>query len=135
MTHLVASIILDTARSCVMQGVFLTQRMVSSILTVLSWGGSIRPEGFRPSILLLTVIIVAVAIVVVVVLVVVAAIIGIVAVVVGVPSIIKLSFVIIGGLVGLFYSNRLGVCIPLGQGVIVRSNQRMRPTAPSVLLK
>nr|GEY73190.1 hypothetical protein [Tanacetum cinerariifolium] len=68
MTHLVASITLDSARSCVMQCAFLTQRTVSSIPTVLSWGGSIRPEGFRPSILLLTVIIVTVAIVVAVVL-------------------------------------------------------------------
>ncbi|GKE87195.1 hypothetical protein Tco_1564670 [Tanacetum coccineum] len=62
------------------------------------WGGSIRPEGFLSSILLLAVIIVAVAIVVVVVLVVVDAIIGVVVVVSGVPSIIKLSFVIIGSL-------------------------------------
>nr|GEZ00784.1 hypothetical protein [Tanacetum cinerariifolium] len=63
---------------------------VSSIPTILSWGGTIRPEGSRPSILLLTVII-TVAIVVAVVLVIV----GIfVIVVVGAPSIIKLAFVI-----------------------------------------
>nr|GEW96471.1 hypothetical protein [Tanacetum cinerariifolium] len=93
MTHLVASITLDSARSCVMQGAFLTQGMVSSIPSVLSSAGSIRPKGFRPSILLLTVIIVTVAIVVVVVLVIVDTIIGIV-VVVGAPSIIKLAFVI-----------------------------------------
>nr|GEV57122.1 hypothetical protein [Tanacetum cinerariifolium] len=95
MTHLVASITLDSARSCVMQSAFLTQGTVSSIPTVLSWGGSIRPKGIRPSILPLTVIIVAVAIVVAIVLVVVAVIIGII-VLVGVPSIIKLSFVITG---------------------------------------
>nr|GEU94030.1 nuclear/nucleolar GTPase 2 [Tanacetum cinerariifolium] len=42
--HLVASIKLDSARPYVMQGAFLTQGMVSSIPTVLGWGGSIRPE-------------------------------------------------------------------------------------------
>nr|GEY73201.1 hypothetical protein [Tanacetum cinerariifolium] len=98
MTHLVASITLDSARSCVMQCAFLTQRTVSSIPTVLSWGGSIRPEGFRPSILLLTVIIVTVAIVVAVVLVIIDTIIMIVVFVVIVPSIIKFSFVITGSL-------------------------------------
>ncbi|GJV64708.1 hypothetical protein Tco_1475536 [Tanacetum coccineum] len=36
MTHLDASITLDSARSCVMQGAFLTQGTVSSIPTVLS---------------------------------------------------------------------------------------------------
>nr|GEY30536.1 hypothetical protein [Tanacetum cinerariifolium] len=86
------------ARSYVMQSTFLTQGTVSSTPIVFSWGGSIGPEGFWPSILLLTVIIVVVAIVVAVILVVVAAIIGIVVVVVGVPSIIKLSFVITGSL-------------------------------------
>ncbi|GJZ47760.1 hypothetical protein Tco_0601592 [Tanacetum coccineum] len=77
---------------------FLTQRKAFSIPTVFSWGGSIRPEGFLSSILLLAVIIVAVAIVVAVVLVAVDAIIGVVVVVSGVPSIIKLSFVIIDSL-------------------------------------
>ncbi|GKD85876.1 hypothetical protein Tco_1357030 [Tanacetum coccineum] len=94
MTHPVASLTLDSARSCVMQSAFLTQRNASSIPTIFSWGGSIRPEGFLSLILLLAVIIVAVAMVV---LVVVDAIIGVV-VVVSVPSIIKLSFVIIGSL-------------------------------------
>nr|GEX97083.1 hypothetical protein [Tanacetum cinerariifolium] len=98
MTYPFASLKLDIPRSCVMQSAFLTQGMVSSIPIVFSWGGSISPECFRPSVLLLTIIIVAVAIVVAVVLVVVAVIIGIVVVVVGVPSIIKLSFVIIGSL-------------------------------------
>ncbi|GKD16575.1 hypothetical protein Tco_1205733, partial [Tanacetum coccineum] len=56
----------------------------SSIPTVFSWGGSIRPEGFLSSILLFAIIIVAVAMVV---LVVVDAIIGVVVVVSGVPSI------------------------------------------------
>ncbi|GJX44763.1 reverse transcriptase domain-containing protein [Tanacetum coccineum] len=71
MTHLVASLTLDNARSCVMQGAFLTQGKASSIPTVFSWGDSISPNGFLPSILLLLVIIVAVAIVVTVILVVV----------------------------------------------------------------
>nr|GEU84839.1 hypothetical protein [Tanacetum cinerariifolium] len=71
---------------------------VSSVPTIRSWGGSIGPEGFRPSILLLTVNIVTVAIVVAVVLVIVDTIIGIVVVVVGAPSIIKHAFVITGSL-------------------------------------
>ncbi|GKG40550.1 hypothetical protein Tco_0467327, partial [Tanacetum coccineum] len=88
MTYSDASPTLDGARSCVMQSAFLTQRKASSIPTVFSWGGSIRPEGSLSFILLLAVIIVVVAMVV---LVVVVAIIGIVVVVSGVPSIIKLS--------------------------------------------
>ncbi|GKE72183.1 hypothetical protein Tco_1534224, partial [Tanacetum coccineum] len=92
MTHPVASITLNSARSCVMQSAFLTQRKASSIPIVFSWSGSIRPEGFLSFILLLAVIIV---VVVMVVLIVVNAIIGVVVVVSGVPSIIKLSFVII----------------------------------------
>ncbi|GKB72517.1 hypothetical protein Tco_0933929 [Tanacetum coccineum] len=89
MTHFVASLTLDSARSCVMQGAFLTQGMASSIPFVFSWGDSISPNGFLPSILLLLVIIVAVVIIVTVILV----------VVVGEgSSIIKLSFVIIGSL-------------------------------------
>ncbi|GKD11765.1 hypothetical protein Tco_1196172 [Tanacetum coccineum] len=92
MTHPVASLTLDSARSCVMQSAFLTQRKASSIPTIFSWGGSIRPEGFLSFILLLAVIIVAV---VMVVLIVVDAIIGVVVAVSGVPSIIKLLFMII----------------------------------------
>nr|GEX43833.1 hypothetical protein [Tanacetum cinerariifolium] len=64
MTYLVADSTLNSTRSCVMQGEFPTQGKVSSIPTVFCWGGSIRPEGFWPSILLLTIINVAVAIVV-----------------------------------------------------------------------
>ncbi|GKE73256.1 hypothetical protein Tco_1535297, partial [Tanacetum coccineum] len=68
-------------------GAFLTQGKASSIPTIFSWGGSISPDSFFPSILLLFVIIVAISIVVTVVLV----------VVVGEgSSIIKLLFVIIG---------------------------------------
>ncbi|GKC25221.1 hypothetical protein Tco_1027371, partial [Tanacetum coccineum] len=70
MTHLVASLTLDSARSYMMQGTFLTQGNASSIPTIFSWGGSISPESFLPSILLLLVIIVAVVIVVAVILVV-----------------------------------------------------------------
>nr|GEX89730.1 reverse transcriptase domain-containing protein [Tanacetum cinerariifolium] len=58
--HLVANITLDSARSCVMHGAFLTQGAAFSIPTVLSWGGSIRPKGFLCSVLLRLVIIVAV---------------------------------------------------------------------------
>ncbi|GKG28571.1 hypothetical protein Tco_0415936, partial [Tanacetum coccineum] len=65
MTHLVASLTLDSTRSCVMQGAFLTQGKASNIPTVFSWGGSRSPDSFLPSILLLLVIIVAVVIVVV----------------------------------------------------------------------
>ncbi|GJW20342.1 putative ribonuclease H-like domain-containing protein, partial [Tanacetum coccineum] len=83
------------------QSVFLTQRKASSIPTVFSWGGSIRPEGFLSFIMLLAVITVAVAMVV---LVVVDAIIGVVVVVSGVPLIIQLSFVIVGSL------NRIVLC-------------------------
>ncbi|GKE38466.1 hypothetical protein Tco_1461871 [Tanacetum coccineum] len=71
MTHLVASLTLDSERSCVMQGEFLTQGKASSIPTIFSCGDSISPDGFLPSIMLLLVIIVAVAIVVTVILVVV----------------------------------------------------------------
>ncbi|GKB45335.1 hypothetical protein Tco_0896088 [Tanacetum coccineum] len=60
MAHLVASIILDSARSYVMQSAFLTQRTVSSIPIIFSWGGSISPKGFLSSILLWLVIIVMV---------------------------------------------------------------------------
>nr|GEW40538.1 hypothetical protein [Tanacetum cinerariifolium] len=90
-----------------MQGAFLTQRTVFGIPTVLCWGGSIGPEGFRPSILLLTINIIMVAIVVVVVLVIVDTIIGIV--VVRAPSIIKLAFVITGVSLGLVFLLRLSV--------------------------
>nr|GEU47883.1 zf-CCHC domain-containing protein/UBN2 domain-containing protein [Tanacetum cinerariifolium] len=66
MTHLVASITLESIRSCVMQGAFLTQGMVSSIPTVLSWGGSIRLDSFLSFNLLLAVIVVAVVAIVLV---------------------------------------------------------------------
>ncbi|GJX22917.1 hypothetical protein Tco_0227362 [Tanacetum coccineum] len=71
MTHLVASLTLNSARSYMMQGAFLTQGKASSIPNVFSWGDSISPEGFLSSILLLVVIIVAVVIIVILVVVVV----------------------------------------------------------------
>ncbi|GJY34982.1 hypothetical protein Tco_0420360, partial [Tanacetum coccineum] len=135
MAYFVTILTPDSARSCVMQCTLPTQGMRSIISTV-----SISPEGFLPSILLLVVIIVTVVIVVVTVIlvVVVVAIIGVVIVVtiigvvvvvmiigvvgvVVVSSIIKLSFVIIGYLVSLLYSNRFGIGIPLGQGILGES--------------
>ncbi|GKB62942.1 hypothetical protein Tco_0919128 [Tanacetum coccineum] len=91
LTYPFASLTVDSARSYVMQGAPFTKRSISSIPI----GGSISPEGFLPSILLMefmvTLVIVAVILVVVVVV-----IFGVVIVVDGVSSIIKLSFMIIG---------------------------------------
>ncbi|GJT18341.1 hypothetical protein Tco_0877047 [Tanacetum coccineum] len=81
MTYLVASLTPDSARSYVMQGASFTQGTVSTIPFV----GSISPEGFLPPILLLVVIIATVVVTVVV-----------VVAVGGVPSILKLSFMVIG---------------------------------------
>ncbi|GJW33856.1 hypothetical protein Tco_0053888 [Tanacetum coccineum] len=119
MTYLVASSTLDSARSHVMQGASFTQGTVFSIPI----GGNISPGGFLPSILLVVILVMVVLVVIVVVIVgvvivvaiievvleiiiiveitnigivVVVRIIGIVVVVSGVPSIIKLSFVING---------------------------------------
>ncbi|GJX85702.1 hypothetical protein Tco_0336476 [Tanacetum coccineum] len=82
MAHLVTSITLNSARSCVMQSAFLTQGTVSNIPIVFSWSDSIRPEGFLSSVLLWLVIIVAVVGV------------GVTVVVVESSSVVKLSFVI-----------------------------------------
>ncbi|GKB31888.1 hypothetical protein Tco_0871289 [Tanacetum coccineum] len=60
MAHLVTSITLNSARSCMMQSAFLTQGTVSSISIIFSWGGNINPEGFLSSVLLWLMIIVAV---------------------------------------------------------------------------
>ncbi|GKF38746.1 hypothetical protein Tco_0118807, partial [Tanacetum coccineum] len=84
MAHLIASITLDSARSCVMQSAFLTQRKDSRIPTILSWNGSISPEGFLSSVLLWLVFIVVVVGVDV----------TVVVVVVESSSVVKLSFVI-----------------------------------------
>nr|GEY73764.1 hypothetical protein [Tanacetum cinerariifolium] len=137
MAYFVAILTPDNAWSCVMQCTFPTEGVRSIISMV-----SISLEGFLPSILLLVVIIVAVVIVaVILVVVVIDAIVGVVIVVAsigvvvivmiigivviadgGVSHIIKLSFVIIGDPIGLFYSDRLSVCIPprqciIGQGI------------------
>ncbi|GKE98075.1 hypothetical protein Tco_0021426 [Tanacetum coccineum] len=60
MAHLVASITLNSARSCVMQSAFLTQGTVSNKPIIFSWSDIIRPEGFLSSVLLWLVIIVVV---------------------------------------------------------------------------
>ncbi|GKC72895.1 hypothetical protein Tco_1118778 [Tanacetum coccineum] len=52
MAHLVTSITLGSARSCVIKSTFLTQGAVSSIPIIFSWSDKIRPEGFPSSILL-----------------------------------------------------------------------------------
>ncbi|GJX22928.1 hypothetical protein Tco_0227373 [Tanacetum coccineum] len=44
MTHLVTSITLNSARSCLMHSAFLTQGTISNIPIVFSWSDSIRPE-------------------------------------------------------------------------------------------
>ncbi|GKD83897.1 hypothetical protein Tco_1350736 [Tanacetum coccineum] len=59
MDHLVTSITLKSARSCVMQSAFLTQGTVSNKPIIFSWSDSIRPEGFLSSVLLWFLIIVA----------------------------------------------------------------------------
>nr|GEU72316.1 hypothetical protein [Tanacetum cinerariifolium] len=101
-------------------------------------GGSISPEGFLLPILLLVMIMVMVVIVVVILVVFVVAIFGVVivvtiievvvvvtiigvVVVIGVFAIIKLSP---GDLVGLLYSNRFGIGIPPGQGILDESTSR-----------
>ncbi|GKC10499.1 hypothetical protein Tco_1007281 [Tanacetum coccineum] len=85
MSYSIASLILDNARSYVMQGAPFTQGTIPSISI-----GSISPEGFLPSILLLVVIIVMVVVVIVI----------LIVVVDDVSLILKLSFVIIGVSVG-----------------------------------
>ncbi|GJV05528.1 hypothetical protein Tco_1343184 [Tanacetum coccineum] len=83
MAHLVTSITLNNARSCVMQSAFLTQMTVSNIPIVFNWSDSIRHEGFLSSVLLWLVIIIAVVGVGVT-----------VVVVVEISSVVKISFVI-----------------------------------------
>ncbi|GKA37151.1 hypothetical protein Tco_0723716 [Tanacetum coccineum] len=129
MTHLVASLTLDSANSYVMQRASCTQRKVSmvpfvfSIAFVLNWVGSISSDSFLPSILLLVVIIVTVVIVVVILIVIVVVIVGVVIVVAiimvvvvvgGVSSILKLLFVVIGFLRKIVFYYMLHQ--PLGYG-------------------
>ncbi|GKE80146.1 hypothetical protein Tco_1550146, partial [Tanacetum coccineum] len=127
MTHPIAIVALDSARSCVMQSAFLTQRKASSIPTVFSWGDSIRPEGFMSSVLLWLVIIVAVAMVV---LVVVDVIIRVV-VVSGVPSIIKLSFVIIGWAYAFHQDKVSSVRVPVANVTLFSSTHLLRENTNS----
>ncbi|GJU19101.1 reverse transcriptase domain-containing protein [Tanacetum coccineum] len=109
MTYPVSSLTLDSVRSYVMQGTPFTQGMISSI----SIGGSINPEGFLPSTLLM-VIMVTVVIVAVILVVVIVVIFGVVVVVGGVSSIIELSFMIIGFLHIIMFHYLLH--LPLGYG-------------------
>ncbi|GKB03733.1 hypothetical protein Tco_0831876 [Tanacetum coccineum] len=95
------------------------QETVSSIPIV----GSISFEGFLSFILLLVVIIVMVVIIAVILVVVVIVIVGVVIVVaiIGIVVVIMIIGVVVvvgGDPVGLFYPNRLGICIPLGQGIV-----------------
>ncbi|GJZ34827.1 hypothetical protein Tco_0580644 [Tanacetum coccineum] len=123
MTYPVASLTPDSARSYVMQGAPFTQGTIPNIPI----GGSISPEGFLSSILLLVVIIVTVLIVVVILVVVVIAIVGVVIVVVfigivvvvgGVSSIFKLSFVIIGVLRRIVFYYLLHQPLSYGNGFL-----------------
>ncbi|GJU24201.1 hypothetical protein Tco_1162822 [Tanacetum coccineum] len=119
MTYLVASLTFDNARSYMMQGAPFTQGTVSNIPI----GGSISPEGFLPSILLM-VIMVMVVIVVVILVVVVVAIFREVVVVGGVYSIIKLLFMIIGFLRIIVFYYILHQ--PLGYGNVFLQRLRLR---------
>nr|GEZ53779.1 hypothetical protein [Tanacetum cinerariifolium] len=103
MTYLVASLTLDSAKSCVMQGVSCTQRRVSmvpfifSIYFVLSWGGSISLDSFLPSIMLFVVIVFTVVIIAVILIFFVVAIVGVVIVVaiIGVVIVVMIIGVVV----------------------------------------
>ncbi|GJY39288.1 hypothetical protein Tco_0425652 [Tanacetum coccineum] len=115
-------------KSLILVGASFTQGKVSSIPTVFSWGGNISPDGFLSSILLLMVIIVAVVIVVVT---------------------VVLVVVVGEGLADEFHQDKASlVRVPVANFTLqssvqllqrntdsVRSNQRIRPTTPSVPLK
>ncbi|GJT43188.1 hypothetical protein Tco_0951903 [Tanacetum coccineum] len=138
-----------------MEGASCTQRkffmvpLVFSIPFVLSWGGSISFDSFLPSVLLLVVIIITIVIVVVILIVVVVVIvevvivvviIGVVVIVGGVSSILKFCWAY------AFHRDKASsVRVPVANVTLsssthllrentdsVRSNQRMRPTAPFV---
>nr|GEV83740.1 hypothetical protein [Tanacetum cinerariifolium] len=134
MAYFVTSLTSDSTRSYVMQSASLTQRIGSNIPMIFSWGSSIGPEGFMPSILLLVVIIVVVVVIVII--------------ICGVPSIIKLSFMVIGWAYAFHQDKASSVRVPVANVTLfssaqllrentdlVCSNQRMRPTASSVPLK
>nr|GEU75929.1 hypothetical protein [Tanacetum cinerariifolium] len=111
MTYPVADPTLDSARSYVMQGAPFTQGTISSIPI----GGSISPEGFLPSILLMVVTVVIVVVILVVIIVV---IVGVNCALLPAPLIFGLCP---GDLVSLLYSNRFGIGIPPGQGILGES--------------
>nr|GEV47276.1 reverse transcriptase domain-containing protein [Tanacetum cinerariifolium] len=139
MTHLVVSLTLDSAKS---GGASYTQRKVSmvpvvlSVPFVLSQGGSISPDSFLPFILLLVVVLVTVIIFVVPVI-----------LIVVVVAIVVVVFVV--AIIEEFHQDKASsVRVPVANFTLqfsvqllqentdsVRSNQRMRPTAPSVPLK
>ncbi|GJY91817.1 hypothetical protein Tco_0507599 [Tanacetum coccineum] len=127
MTHLVASLTLDSVRSYAMQGTSFTQGKVSSIPIVFSWSGNISLNGFLPSILLLVMIIVAVVLVVL---------------------LVKASSIPIGWANEFHQDKASSVRVPVENFTLQSSvqllqrntdlvclNQRIRPTAPSVPLK
>ncbi|GKA78741.1 hypothetical protein Tco_0785278 [Tanacetum coccineum] len=135
MAHLVANITLNNARSYLMQSVFLTQGIVSSIPIIFSWSDNIRPEGFLSFVQLWLVIIVAVVGVGV----------GVTVVVVIIVAVV----VVVESWAYAFHQDKASsVRVPVANVTLfssahllrentdlVRSNQRMRPTAPSVPFK
>ncbi|GJT39508.1 hypothetical protein Tco_0939373 [Tanacetum coccineum] len=157
MTYLVASSTLDSARSYVMQGASFTQGTVSSIPI----GGNISPGGFSPFILLVVILVMVVIVVVVLVVVV----IGVVIVVAIIGNYVllpdPLTFDLFWGLEAVTFPSMLlgwayvfhqdkasSVRVPVPNVTLfssahllrentdsVRSNQRIRLTAPSVPLK
>ncbi|GJR42032.1 hypothetical protein Tco_1310135 [Tanacetum coccineum] len=137
MAYFVAILTPNSARSCVMQSTLPTKGMRSIISTV-----SISLKDFLPSILLLMVIIVAVVIVtviwvvifvnVIVGVVIVVAIIGVVVVVVGVPSIIDLSFVIIGWACAFHQDKASSVKVPVANVTLFSSTHLLHENTDSV---
>ncbi|GJR93083.1 hypothetical protein Tco_0265257 [Tanacetum coccineum] len=101
-----------------MEGASCTQRKVSMVPFVLSWGGNISSDSFLPSILLLVVIIVTVVIVVVILIVIVVVIVVVVVVVGGFSSILKLLFVILGFLRRIVFYYLLHQPLSYGNGFL-----------------
>ncbi|GJY96753.1 hypothetical protein Tco_0513663 [Tanacetum coccineum] len=148
MAYFVAILTPNSARSCVMQSTLPTKGMRSIISTV-----SISLKDFLPSILLLMVIIVAVVIVTVIwVVIFVNVIVGVVIVVaiIGlVVFVMIIGIVVVVGWACAFHQDKASsVKVPVANVTLfssahllrentdsVHSNQRIRPTAPSVPLK
>nr|GFB30002.1 hypothetical protein [Tanacetum cinerariifolium] len=138
MTYLIASLTLDSANSCVMQGASCTQRKVSVVSFC-----SISSDSFLPSILLVVVITVTAVVVVVTVIlvivviaivgvVIVVVIIGIVVVVDGVSSILKLSFVIIGWAYAFHQDKASSVRVPVANVTLFSSAQLLQENTDSI---